>query len=145
MTVVIKANPTPDLPLLRKAVDFVRESAEMGSKAWNQAHWSNPIYDEQKNVCGTAYCVAGYVTSLQPEYAATVTPAVTLQDGRVCAGHLVETWNGLHFAPNQHADVARVRLGLTHDEAALLFSGENTADEVESYARLVAARVGEEL
>lgn len=147
--------PEVNVPLLRKAVEFVEASAALHGErvldtgyaktdlgtVWNQDDWSTLVNEElaveligkrgtvNLETCGTAYCVAGYVTSLQPGYQAEIRLNADAEP------RLYETLNGREF---YHSEVARKALGLTLDQADILFSGGNTAQDVRRLAEFFA-------
>lgn len=120
--------PTPDIPLLRKAVEWVEWQATVPEqhREWDQEVW---IIDAKAagRDCGTCYCVAG----------------------KVChdAGLDVRALAGQHFGKvaDVVADVAQDLLGLTLGERYNLFQSGNDATDVRRVAESIAARVGERL
>ena len=107
--------PTPDLPLLRKAVSWAEAEAAKtdGTGLWNQTVYRVDVG------CGTAYCIAGW----------TVYEAMGMDVA----------------APLSVERVAQERLGLTSDEAWELFAVENSIERVRELAEAVAERAGERL
>jgi len=107
--------PTVNVPLLRKAVEWVEAQIELdGWGQWDQTAWVTPegeridLYDLEVG-CGTAYCVAGYIGQLlNPAYAG-------------------DMWGGgAPFEGGVHvSDIAREALGLTTMQADLLFESTN--------------------
>jgi hypothetical protein len=117
--------PTVNVPLLRKAVEWVEEQVELdGWGQWDQANWVMPeseridLYDREPG-CGTAYCVAGYVGQLvNPAYAG-------------------DAWGGADVgAPGARhvSDVAREALGLTPMQSNTLFESANGVDRIRALA-----------
>lgn len=77
------------------------------------------LEDKIKNgptACGTAYCVAGYVAAMT--------------DVRHLTTDIV---NDVHAE-----EFARAALGLTYDQSELLFNGNNTIEEVRTFAESIA-------
>jgi hypothetical protein len=133
-------SPTVNIPLLRKAVEWVEFQASLPEidREWYQARYIAPPdimamslievssdttsreYRQQlsalTNHCGTAYCVAGYVGQL-----ASDDYKHTDQAGDV---HV--------------AEFARQELGLTNEESQRLFAGENDAAAVRRIAESIA-------
>lgn len=121
--------PEVNVPLLRKAVEWVREQAALPRRqsAWYQGNWAI-AGEELGRECGTAYCVAGYVAQLSGE---VVTmggswPRLVDDDGQDLA----------------ISEYAQAQLGLVTDEADALFAAANGLEDVEWVASQLA---GEEL
>ena len=125
-------NPNANVPLLRKAVEWVEAEAAKGKDSkgiplgeWIQGAWATDKTDlvtyygtalEQEHTCGTAFCVAGYVGQLQePRYAEK------------------DTVDGVHVS-----EFAEKVLGLTPSESTALFSGGNSAEDVRRIAERIA-------
>ena len=122
--------PTPNLPLLHEALAWVEEqdAARRAGQpsSWYQGEWYVCLEDadEDQDVedvrqwlnrdsCGTAYCVAGWVVA---------------RDTRV------------RDLPSEEVqDLAQACLGLTTNEAAELFSGGNTVWDVREAVRMIEA------
>lgn len=131
-----------NVPLLRKAVEWVEEQDKLAVSGhrseWAQDQWMAYRTDDgllvdgvfvddatkaelhrlaERGECGTAYCVAGYVGQLLDEsYKYTWSP------------------DGLPAVD----DFAERALGLTTNQADLLFGGVNTADDVRRIAEEIA-------
>lgn len=121
--------PAFDLPLFRKAIDWVRTEAALpvSESQWNQGQWISPkLFGES---CGTAYCVAGYVAYLS---------GFPIGSGSY---PLVSTDLGSESIPG----VARRLLGLTDEEAEALFGANNGIGEIEAIAAAICQRRGVEL
>lgn len=140
----METNPNVDIPLLRKHVEWVEEEAAKpwADRVWAQDYWIIPseeaypssaeinrgecIGTEERNFCGTCYCLAGNIAA---------------QDGyRVYAG-------GMARNPETNETVdpetyAREKLGINYDEAERLFDGENSAEDIRRIAEEI---VGERL
>lgn len=114
---------TPNLPLLRKALDWAELEAKKPRREsqWNQAMWLS------ETDCGTAYCIAGYV--------AHITADINRDDG---IG--MTTLSGV-LIPRH----ATRELGLTNGEAAQLFMASNSIADLRMIAEDIAERAGEEL
>jgi len=128
--------PELDLPLLRKAVEWVQEQAKRpsGEREWIQGAWRVSGLE-----CGTAYCVAGYVANIcgsqwmGDEYLAPE-PGDPLGP---CLPDETEV--------TRVSDRAQKLLGLTRFEANGLFYAENGVEAILLIARDIAADRGEEL
>lgn len=58
----------PNIPLMRKALEWVEEQAELPlvKREWYQGAWRTS-HRTQMWSCGTAYCVAGYICEIDPD------------------------------------------------------------------------------
>lgn len=104
-----------NIPLLRKAVEWVEEQDALENGQWDQSVFvANPS-------CGTVYCVAGYVGQLM--------------DSRFERTECFEDEHGvlLHVE-----NVATAALGLNKTQADFLFSEDNTAEDVRRIAERFA-------
>ena len=128
--------PTPNIPLLRKMVEWVEEQAQLTeNREWYQADWIvapseySWLEDEAENWCGTACCVAG---------------KVALMDGWKPAFH-----SGLGLASTvtkdgEHREVREVAaelLGIPDFPdygGHPLFDGNNTAADIRRIAEEIA-------
>lgn len=119
--------PIPDLPLLRKTLDWARAEHEKALRG-ERSEWNQGMWWWQGHVCGTVCCVAGYI--------ANMTDGV---DG-VRLGQTLRTSTGERIR-----DCAQRHLGITRGEAVALFNGINDIHDLERVGRQIAARVGEEL
>lgn len=145
--------PTPNIPLLRKAWEFIQTSAANQDGAWYQGQYAQPMLNRQDLVtdCGTSYCLAGYVISIQPGYTSQVKYRLGFTGLQFL--HLEEFLDGVQIHqnpptiddPNCHFTIAQNLLGLTIQEASDLFSATNGLEEIEQYLRDIFARAGEEL
>ena len=111
-------DPVPNVPLLRKATEWVAEQSALSildpNRKWDQTTW----YETRPETgCGTVCCVAGYVSV-----------------------DLLGNDPG-----NNHAEKTSEALGLTFGEAETLFKATNTAETVQLVAELIAERAGEKL
>jgi hypothetical protein len=171
--VIEDAEPTPNMPLLRKTFDWVTEQnerAEAGLPSeWDQGTWvrtGNGDFHDALNIrhelldtsggvltartdkipevkktlaamaqnCGTACCVAGYVTLLDhPFEDAFIGTAISGLPGA----------EGTALVDPE--DYAREALGLTEDEANELFSGGNEYGDIKRVMTQIAERAGERL
>lgn len=116
---------TVDVPLLRKAVEWVEEQDQLdqAKRQWMQdivilPEHQRVKYNKHEVGCGTAYCVAGYIAQLVDERfqtTAQVVPARLSGDALDVAHEalgLVNEYgalmnNGLFYATNTAADVRR--------------------------------------
>lgn len=123
------SEPEVDAPLLRKAVDWVRYQATLpgSQREWNQLYWRV----ESGNDCGTTFCVAGYVCEVS---------GVAWERER--GGASIVTPSGSTVSVQ---DEACRLLGLTLDEAIVLFAASNSADDVVKTAEWIMKRTGEKL
>jgi hypothetical protein len=123
MTAIREPDPLPDIPRLRKVVEWVEEQSALPreSREWDQSLWHANLS------CGTVCCVAGKLAEdmgadiRDDEYGSTVF------DGK----------NPYEFG----ADL----LGATPAETHRLFSTSNDAAAVRAAAEAIAERVGERL
>jgi hypothetical protein len=123
--------PELDVPLLRKAVEWVQAEAQKPPREseWYQGEWRAKGI-EVGRTCGTVYCVAGYV--------AEVTGTEWGWPVGDCLSVVSES--------GQFASViAQDALGLSEDEADELFDGDNTAKDVLRIARNICEERGTEL
>jgi hypothetical protein len=119
--------PAPNIPLLRKAVEWAEAEAAKtdGTGLWEQMDY---ITDKP---CGTAYCIAGWVIATSPE--------AEIHDDFGYRFPVIEGRNLLW------AEAGQELLGLTEIEADDLFCDRNDIEDVRYYAEQIAARVGERL
>jgi hypothetical protein len=147
-------NDTPDIGMLRKEVDWVKEQNkipfETREREWYQGNWwrsslnkantilhkkllrgeikdttdYNQALQEEAKHCGTYACVAGHIA---------------LQYDPDYTGGEVNN-NGVAVER-----VAREALGINSAEANLLFHGSNSADKIERVAQDIARRAGDRL
>lgn len=117
--------PTPNIPLLRKAVEWAEAEA---AKTDGTCLWVQQSYITE-TACGTAYCIAGYVAAVSPEVTIPSTWSFPQMGGREVPYH----------------EVGQTLLGLTTDEAYDLFDALNTIYDVRETAEEIAARAGERL
>lgn len=146
-------SPSPNIPLLRKAVEFVEASAAVyGTNAvidhaddigigtvWFQGDWASVVNrnalaarveDTNLETCGTAYCVAGYICSLQPGY-----EAKTVIHEYTGVPVLREEINGEKFS---HSEVAGEALGLNIFQTNRLFDAVNGPKKIRQLAEAYA-------
>lgn len=164
--------PQPDLPMLRKGLEWVEWNAERGGEHqpgetyWDQGTWRAVYpawvdnYFESKD-CNTALCFAGYtadsagvewldprgeddsVVPLTPKLVATHPEVVAkLRDGG-CVRSDSETGIGLDTVGV--SDFARTLLGLDIQEASLLFAGNNDVESIRRVIAVIHERAGERL
>jgi hypothetical protein len=130
--------PTPNIPLLRKAVEWVEEQAALGDLSrWYQGDWALDVtsgdvevWDAQGGwrtmnpACGTVYCVAGYIAALD---------GYTEED--LLGGGSLNPRTQESVMADDHA---RKALGLSYQQSWLLFAGHNTAADVRRIAENIA-------
>lgn len=112
-----------NVPLLRKAVEWVEAQAEVdiSERQWMQGVWATPEeqrveYLNHEPGCGTAYCVAGYIGQLLNEDYANHDWAIV--DGE-----------SMHVS-----DFAEKQLGLTEFQGSCLFSATNSPERIRALA-----------
>ena len=94
--------PTPDVPLLRRAVGWVESEA---AKPWEVREWQQQFWRSYHPFCGTVYCVAGYVDHI----AGRDTNFDTIADSaRQLLGLTGREGKALFAAHNTAADVRRI-------------------------------------
>ena len=122
--------PQPNIPLLRKAVEWAEAEAAKtdGTCLWYQRNWA------VETECGTAYCIAGFVVTQTVAGASVVIPDWDADDP-----YAVLQIDG---ARADWISVGRDALGLTADEASGLFHEDNTIGDVRRIAEQIAARDG---
>lgn len=147
---------TLNRPLLAKALQFVEQAARSqdrtgeAHKVWDQGDWSHLKREVLKpeevealsqpellETCGTAYCVAGYVTSTLPEYRAEIDLEnyVNFDGKRVVSATLLEYFDDVPISSDErqeftHARLAQEALGLTPSQADALFDASNGLGDV---------------
>lgn len=117
--------PTPDIPRLRKAVEWVEAEATKPRPQDRQWYQSNYFIRRPELTCGTAYCVAGMIAledGWTPEWKEFATATLVTKDG---------------FTDSVH-NVAKAALGLTDTQAFSLFAGTNRAEDVRAVAERIA-------
>lgn len=130
--------PTPNIPLLRKAVEWAETEAAKGFEtvtdhfgdkyevplgAWNQGLWVG-----QSASCGTAYCIAGYVAVLHD----------ARYDNPLGAGYPVDSDGDVDYEEPCARELAMDLLDLTSSQANGLFDGGNTIEDVRRIAEAIA-------
>ena len=125
--------PTPNLPLLRKCVEWAEAEAAKtdGTCAWDQTTWM-----ERDTACGTTYCIAGYAVAVAGH---EVGAEVTMCSIGCCAEIKV---NG---EPASWVETGATLLGLDYSTALRLFDADNRIDDVRIVAEGIAERAGERL
>jgi hypothetical protein len=121
--------PEPNIPLLRKAVEWAEAEAAKtdGTCLWDQGAWA------QETDCGTAYCIAGFAA------VNSIPNAHEVPDGFGYVDLYVDGEEAFWF------DTGGRALGLTLFEAEKLFHAQNTIADVRRIAEGIAARAGERL
>lgn len=117
--------PTPDLPLLRKAVDWAGEQANLPP---HQREWDQMVWRDVSS-CDTAYCIAGYTTDVLLDMQPFLFSMVINEHGQ----------------RESVATAAQLALGLTDDEANALFNQDNDITTVRAVADAICQRAGERL
>ena len=122
---------TPNIPLLRKMVEWVEEQAQLTeNREWYQADWIVApseylgLADEAENWCGTACCVAGKVALMdgwKPAFFSGLATTVT-KDGEY----------------REVKEVAAELLGIPDYGVHPLFDGNNTAADIRRIAEEIA-------
>ena len=115
--------PAPNLPELRKAMEWVEEQAALPEEdsQWFQGdyvRWGSSI----GRTCTSAYCVAGFVASQRLSH-----------------------YEMIVMGPDAVDRLATEVLGLTQRERSALFNGSNDLREVRRVATAIAYRAGERL
>jgi hypothetical protein len=120
----------PDVEKLRRVLAQVEEEAAKGSGSrWDQCHWAisrgGTAVEPTPDTCGTAFCFAGW---------AAVLDGAQLHWGKGYeSGALVWVAEFQRRADGYMDDIseyAQRSLGLTSDEANVLFLGSNTLDDL---------------
>lgn len=134
---MINVTPTPNIPLLRKVVEWVEEQETLTEgRQWRQATWIvseqyiGPGRSSAYFNCGTAYCVAGKIA-----IDAGWTPIWEGAGGRGEQAADEVTKNGVTMDVGQ---VARLELGLSYPQGNALFAGSNDAADIRRNAELIA-------
>lgn len=131
-------DPQPNLPLLRKVVEWAEAEAAKtdGTCMWNQEQWAT------ETDCGTAFCIAGYVCDIQHD-----TKLLSKRPALVGKGYTYDQVeiDGEVGGPGLWCETAQKDLGLTQMEAENLFSACNSIRRVRRVAQGVAERAGERL
>lgn len=113
-----------NIPLLRKAVEWVETQAELslsdGHCEWDQTLWAG------KTSCGTTYCVAGYVAFLEGW---NLTPTPGIEHISLCS----KDGKSAHIP-----DIAHKVLGLNRWQRDSLFNSTNGASDVRRIAEEIA-------
>lgn len=142
-------NPTytPDLPLLRKLVDWAEEEEARQDRGdgtdkdviWMQMNWLSTDFvwkngEATDQICSTGCCIAGKVAL---DFG---TPIFTDWEGTT--EYVRDDNDGLVYSIREFG---REQLGLQKPEADELFEGENKAADIREIAERIAARAGEML
>jgi hypothetical protein len=109
--------PDLDLPLLHKVMDHIEQHPD----EHNQSVWASRRPADQADAhCGTAFCFAGHAVNLSPQgYRFVWEPLI---DG---SGSLALDVRQPGGGKQRVSDHAADLLGLTVDEADILFAGQN--------------------
>lgn len=103
-----------NIALLRKAIEWAEEQQDSGTNLWDQNIWLS------KRDCGTSYCIAGYMGQLME-------PA--FRDDDLAEEKNLQNPMGLMGVVHV-SEYVRNRLGLTVNQAAVLFQATNTIDNL---------------
>lgn len=122
--------------LLRGVLAHVEAQAALGN--WDQTQWRKPTaYDYTEtgdlNVCGTAFCFAGWTCELAG--------LQWVSDKSYSMGYDMLQWP--EGGTKHVEDAARILLGLTWDEAGELFAGWNTLDDLRRIVAEITRRTDE--
>jgi hypothetical protein len=125
--------PQPNIPLLRKAVEWAEAEAAKtdGTCLWDQGSWA------EQTDCGTTYCIAGYTVLI-------ALPQAEMRERED------ENEPGLLdlYVDGERAwwsETAASVLGITREECLDLFEADNSIADVRLFAEQIAARAGERL
>lgn len=118
-----------NVPLLRKAVEWVESQPEVPRPRHSlhdhdEVYWDQEVWGRKQH-CGTALCLAGYVTWLEgwkPVASNSPRGGFTARDGETA------------YIP----DLAVELLGITKQQSDELFFGGNTAADIRSVAEKIA-------
>ena len=124
--------PTVNIPLLRKAVEWAEAEA---ARPRQESRWFQGSYvwdAESRSIalgvpateCGTAYCIAGYVGVLQDS---------AFNDSQ----WRIDDVTGVY---THVAEVAQEALGITSAQADDLFKGDNSIKRVRQVAEQIAGK-----
>lgn len=124
--------PVPNLPLLRKAMAQIKIRG-----AWDQASW---MRTKAKSECGTAGCVAGWAVELTGRYELLFAGVEHVNE------LYVEMVRDRVTGEEEYIETVATReLGLTIEEADVLFMGGNDMPMLIWAAEQIAKRAGEVL
>ena len=128
--------PQPNIPLLRKAVEWAEAEAAKtdGAGLWNQAAYAFATD------CGTAFCIAGWTVVNASDV--TVQPSPTGYGEQ--PGELVSVVHPDGTSVYWEHEAGAL-LGLTEQEAWALFCPENDIEQIRHLSQQIAARAGERL
>ena len=121
--------PTVNIPLLRKAVEWAEAEAAMPSRIsrWNQGAWViNPVEIQRDEACGTCYCIAGFVVSQE----STVAPVTDKWWQVMVDDAIVDEYD--------FCSLAASRLGIDRADANRLFNASNSIEDVRIQAESIA-------
>lgn len=115
--------PKPDIARLRRVLAKIDAEPE----TWDQTAYA------LKHDCGTCYCIAGHV--------------VVDEGHKISFGDFGNTCSTAWFTDDgvRVFDIASKLLGLTEEEAVLMFDAHNDRDDIQRYAERIAERAGEKL
>lgn len=127
----------PDIAEMHRILEIIKdESKQPEGTTWNQGYWfrQQEVYQgNEKSVCGTAMCFAGWkvfldgYTKLAQDPLADTDFVRTFSDYRMVnpnTGKYVTYWGTREYA--------RDRLGLSDEQADLLFDEDNDLEDLEN-------------
>lgn len=149
--------PVLNLELLKETLDRIKAKPQ----AWDQSTfvgvnvaYGDRIEDEEEALCSTVACLAGHAMAASGQWKFAV--LTDMQDGSKTVElvnvetdqeprewipdhreELQDSWGG-----NSYEVVARNLLGLTYDQANLLFYGSDYPDDPDEFASWVYAKLG---
>jgi hypothetical protein len=109
--------PQPNVELINKVIEQIDAHPE----TWRQDYWA------QKTECGAAYCFAGWA-------------CVLAGDTIVWRSRDISCWAEGPNAIECIHDRARYHLGIGVIESEMLFSGDNTREDIQEQVNQILAR-----
>lgn len=120
--------PTPDVGMLRKTADWVREQDALRQEG-KPSEWDQSVYFSSSTYCGTSCCVAGWLGLNFTDYTPTL---VSLFDPATGDSHAYEA-------------MTATLLGLSELEADWLTDEHNELTDIEIIIDLAMQRAGDRL
>lgn len=141
-TIGLPGTPTPNIPLLRKGVEWAEEQEQLvGLRMWNQDFWFRTLdrklakqnmYDP---LCETGMCIAGFVVT-EMEFEISFDPASGIDEGGYyCASYAFDPATGI---TDQISNIATRELGITEEQSRILFDGINSAHDIRRISEEIA-------